>query len=185
MEDLELTSPQKQESKFAIGIKYGLIASVVYVLLILIRYLFLADNPMIFTGAMFFSYVIILVFFVVAAMEKKKSLGGYADFKDLFTTIFIVILFAELSYTIFNYIYLNFIDPDFFTGFMQSTKDYVNKMGGSVEALNEQMAKMKAQNAQKMSISNSLNGLGIWILVDSIIGFLIALIIRKPRPTPF
>jgi len=185
MEDIQITETPKSGSKFATGIKYGIIAGIVYILLILIRYLFLDYNPMIFTGAMLISYIIIIVFFIMAAIERKKELGGYADLKDLFAPVFIVILFAEVCYAVFNYIYLNFIDPDFFNHFMQTTMEYVKKMGGSTDAISKQMDKMEAQNAEKMSVLHALMGLGMWIIIDSVIGILIALIIRKPRPAQF
>lgn len=180
MEDMEIK--EARPPRFATGIKYGVLAAVVYVLLLLIRYLFCSGNPLVFSGTIFLSYLVIILFFVLAAVARKKELGGYADIKDLFGTIFIVILFSELAYSIFNYIYLNFIDPEFFNNFIQTTIEYVKKMGGNMDAVNQQMDKLQEQNKLSSSIPRTFSGMLTWIVVDSIIGIIVALIIRKPKP---
>src|SRR5690606_35021317 len=141
-----------------------------------------SDSPVFFTGAMLFSYVVILAIYVMAGLTRKKELGGYADVKELFQTIFIVILIAELAYGLFNYIYLNFIDPEFFNRYMETTREYHQRIGGDVERMDDQIEKLKEQNEIRASVSTTLLGIATWIIVDSIIGLLIALIIRKPKP---
>jgi NADH:ubiquinone oxidoreductase subunit 6 (subunit J) len=170
-------------SKFATGIKYGVITGIVYVLLLLIRYMFCASTPFLFTGVMFVSYLVVIVFFVMAAKARKKELGGYAEIKELFQTVFVTILIAELFYTLFTYIYLNFIDPAFMERFMQNTVEYVKRIGGSEASIEAQVEKMKDQGEQQRSVTSMITGYAIWVVVDSIIGILIALALKKPRPT--
>src|SRR5690606_24710071 len=97
-----------------LGIKLGLLTGVVYVVLLLIRYLFLASDPRLFSGSIMLSYLIILACFAFAGIARRKALGGYAEIREIFGTIFIVILIAEVFYLVFNYIYLNYINPEFF-----------------------------------------------------------------------
>lgn len=168
-----------------IGLKYGLIAAGAYVVLLLVRYLFLGNSPMVFTGVMFLSYLLILFFYFRAGLEKRRQLGGQAEIRDLFSTIFIVILIAETTYAVFNYVYLNFIDPEFSNRMLESSVTYLREMGGNEEVINNQIEKMQSQQEQNRLISTTLRGLATWIIVDSIIGFIIAMVLRKKRATPF
>lgn len=179
MENYEI---ETASSKFGTGIKFGLIAGAVYVLLILIRYLFFNSNPMVFTGAIFVSYLIVLFFYVQAAMAKRKELGGYASIKELFTTVFMVVLISEIFYAVFNYVYLNFIDPEFYTHYLQSTVEYMRSNGVNAEILNVQIEKLQDQREQMKSISNNLLGLATWVIIDSIIGLIICLVMKKDKP---
>lgn len=182
MENIEITESLNQHSKFGTGLKFGIIAGAIYILLLLIRYMFFASNPMIFTGAIFVSYLIIVFFFVLAANARKKELGGYANIKEIFSTIFMVILIAELCYAIFNYIYLNFIDPNFYPHYLQATIEYMRSKGVGEEVLNHQIDKLQDQMKQMKSISNTLTGLATWLIVDSIFGIIIALVTKKDKP---
>lgn len=168
-------------TRFATGIKYGIIAAVLYIVLLLIRYMFLASSPMIFGGAQFISYFIIIGVFILAGMARKRELGGYADMRQIFQAIFIVILFAEISYALFNYIYLNFIDPTFMERFTQTTADYFGKMGKG-KTFDARMEQMQDQIKEQRQFSTYLTGLAVWIIVDSIVGFVIAVVLKKKRP---
>lgn len=172
----------EQVSKFGTGIKYGAITAVVYVLLLLVRYMFCGFSPVIFTGAMIVTYMVVLVFFLMAGMARRKELGGYAEVKEIFQTIFIVVLFAEIAWTLFSYIYLNFIDPGFMERFMQNTLEYVKKMGGSEVSIEAQMDKITEQKEQQRSIASYLSGLAIWIVVDSLLGLIIAYALKRKKP---
>ncbi len=165
-----------------ISIQYGIITGIVYVLLLLMRYLFFSSSPLSFSVVMFISYLIILVFFIMAGIARRKAQGGYAEIKDIFQTIFITILIAEICYVLFNYIYLNFIDKEFWDRFMQNMIVFVKKMGGDEEKIQKQMAQLNEQKEQSKSIGKMLMGLGIWIVVDSIFGLLISLALKKKKP---
>ena len=182
MGNTEVTDSLNQPSKFGTGIKFGIIAAVVYVLLLLVRYMFFNNNPIVFTGTIFVSYLIILSIYVQAAFARRKELGGYVRIKELFSTVFVVVLITEVTYAVFNFIYLNYIDPGFFPHFQQVTVEYMRSKGVGDEALNHQIEKFDDQMKQMKSITNTLRGLATWIIVDSIIGFLISLFIKKDKP---
>jgi len=181
MDKFEVTDSLDQPSKFGTGIKFGIISGAVYILLLLVRYMFFNSNPMVFTGTIFVSYLIILSFFVQAALARRKELGGYADIKELFSTIFIVVLITEVCYAVFNYIYLNYIDPEFYPHYLQVTLEYMRSKGVGEEVLNHQIDKLQDQMVQMKSISNNLLGLATWLIVDSIIGLIMALVMKKNK----
>lgn len=181
MDQLDQMPYETEPKKFGQGLKFGIIAGVIYILLLLIRYLFFGGNPMIFTGTMFVSYLIILFFFFQAGLARRKEKGGYADIKDIFSNIFIAIVITEFCYGAFNYIYLNYIDPGFYTHFLESTLNYVRQMGGSEEAINQQIEKMQSERDQSKMFSNALLGFATWVIIDSIIGLIFALVLKKEK----
>ncbi|HET8574531.1 MAG TPA: DUF4199 domain-containing protein [Edaphocola sp.] len=173
--------PEKP-STFALGLKMGIITALVYIILLLLRYMFLSYNPMIFTGSVIISYIIILVFYGMTVWQRRKDLGGYAEIRDLFGAVFICILITEIVYCAFNYIYLNFIDPGFFTRFEQSTIEYIKKVGGDSMKVQQQIDKFKGQKGASGSVLSTIIGLGQWLIIDSILGLLISLAFRKVKP---
>jgi len=174
-------SPEKP-SALALGLKMGILTALVYVVLLLLRYMFLSYNPMVFTGSVVISYLIILVFYGITAWQRRKDLGGYAEIRDLFGAVFICILITEVVYCLFNYIYLNYIDPDFFAKFQQSTIEYIKRVGGDSMKVQQQIDKFKGQKGASGSVLSTIIGLGQWLIIDSILGLLISLAFRKVKP---
>ena len=55
------------------GVKYGLIASLIYVVLLILQFNFGAGDPVTFTIFKLLTYIIILVVFFFAAQESNKE----------------------------------------------------------------------------------------------------------------
>ncbi len=167
-------------SKYSMGLRYGLITGLVYAVLLFLRYNFFAGSPIslgIFSMA---SYLIVLGLYLVAGISRKKELVGYADFKDIFRTIFIVILITEAVYVIFNAIYLKYVDPSFFDNFKSTTRNFLEKSGLTQDQIDERMKSFDDSNKQ-MSLPGLLKGFGSWVVIDSIIGMIYAAILRKKK----
>lgn len=179
----QTNAPMETPSKpYALGIKFGLLAGVVYVLLLLIRYRFLASDPRLFSGSIMLSYLLILGLFAVAGLARRRSLGGFAETREIFGTIFIVILIAEVFYLVFNYVYLNYIDPDFFRTYTDTVIGYLERSGTDLSRINDQMSSLEAQNEQKRSLMDNLRLFATSVVIDGVFGLIIALVIRRARP---
>ena len=79
-------------SKYSTGLRFGLITGLVYAILLFLRYNFFAGSPLTLGICAIFSYLVVLVLYLVACIARKKELDVYADFKDIFQTIFLVII---------------------------------------------------------------------------------------------
>ncbi len=66
----------KPTSNVATGIKFGIAAGIAYMLMLTLRYMFFAVNPMILGFAAICAYIVLVVFFIVAAHYRKKELGA-------------------------------------------------------------------------------------------------------------
>lgn len=167
-------------SNFATGVKFGIAAGITYILLLVLRYMFFGVNPLSLGVVAFLSYLVLVVFFVVAANYRKKELGGYADIKQLFQTIFIVILIAEVCYSLFNYIYLTVIDPTYLERFIQNTEEWMEKMKLPEAQMEEMRTKLSGQ--KQTSFSTVMLGFCQAIIIDSIVGLIVAFVMKKQRP---
>ena len=174
-------SPEKP-SALALGLKMGVLTAVVYMGLLWLRYTYLSYNPMVFRFTMIFSYVFILLFFGCTAWLRRKALGGFAEIREIFGAVFICILITEICYITFNYVYLNFIEPDFFDRFGRAAIEYTKNSGGDVMKVQHLVEEINNEKGAISSVLSSIIGLGQWLIIDSILGLLISLAFRKVKP---
>lgn len=167
-------------SSYSTGIKYGIIGGLMYIILLFLRYTYLGSNPLQLGVSAGLSYLLFIVIMILAVLARRKELGGYADIKDLFQTVFIVILITEICYCVFNFIYLTYIDKEYMNRFIQSTRQWMTDKGLGEDMIEEQMSKIESQ--KKMTIGKFFLGLGSSVVIDSILGIVIALICRKNKP---
>jgi FlaA1/EpsC-like NDP-sugar epimerase len=167
-------------SKYSTGVRYGLIAGFVYAILLFLRYTFFANSLISLGIFAIISYIIILILFLLTGMARKKELLGYADFKDIFQSIFIAILITELIYVIFNAVYLKYVDTSFFDNLKLSTRNILEKSGLNQDQIDDRMKGFDDVNKQLMPIG-LIKGFGTWVIIDSIIGMIYASILRKKK----
>jgi hypothetical protein len=79
-------------SKYRIGLRYGFITGLLYIILLFGRFKFFSSNPRYFVLSAVVSYLIILMMYLFTAIARRNELGGYANMKEIFTSVFIVIL---------------------------------------------------------------------------------------------
>lgn len=161
------------------GIKFGLITAVVYVLCLYLKFRMFDASLMSFSLAATAGYIFFILLCVVAALSRKKQLGGYIDIKDLFQTIFLVIIIAECFYAGFNYIYLTYVDAGFFDRLAENTRKWGAQTGRANEQLDELVNSIKAQKGT--SPGAVLLGLARSVVLDAIIGIIIAFALKKPQ----
>ncbi len=118
--------------------------------------------------------------YLFAGIARRKELGGFASFKEIFQTIFVAIVITEIVYVLFNFVYLKFIDPSFFDNLKVATRTLLEKAGTSEEQIDKQMQGFKDANDQLTPVK-LLEGLGMWIVIDSIFGLIYAAILKKNK----
>src|SRR5688572_7068483 len=119
----------KEGSIYSTGLKFGAIGALAYCILLFLRYSFFADSPLQFAIVSAISYLIILVIYFFAGRARRSELGGHATFKEIFQTIFIAIVITEVVYAAFSFIYIKYIDPDFFNNFKNATLEFLERSG--------------------------------------------------------
>jgi hypothetical protein len=170
-----------QKSRNTIGLRFGLFTGILYVVLLFIRYKFFASNPFSLGIFAIISYLIILMMYLFTGIARKKELGGYGEFRDIFTSIFIAILITELFYIVFNMVYFKFVDPAFWENFRAGTLSYLKKLGATDEQIEQQMKNFKDVNQQTRPLG-LIKGYGSGVIMDCVFGLIFAIILRRKKP---
>jgi len=171
----------KQGSGQAIGLRFGIITGCIYAILLFFRYRFFASNPVSFGLFAVVTYIIILMMYLFTGITRKKELGGFGSYKEIFTSIFIAILITEAVYIIFNLVYLRFVNPSFWENFRTTTLSYLQNKGLTDEQIDQQMKGFKDMDKQTKTWA-LIKGYGYSVIIDSIFGFIFAGILRKKKP---
>lgn len=169
----------EQSSKTKTGIRFGILTGIIYMLVLVARYkLGNTQAELGMTAAA--GYAVVVLFFILAALARKKQLGGFASLRELFGTIFIVILITELCFTVFNIVYLRYIDPGYLDRFEQQTLAWMQQAKRPEQ---ERKLFLEALQEQKQVGFGTLAlGFAQSVVVDSIVGLIIAFILKKNKP---
>jgi hypothetical protein len=167
-------------SKYRTGLIFGLIAGIIYMLILFVRYTYFGKNPQELGIVSVAGYFVLIILLFVAAYARKRQLGGYADVKNLFSTIFVVILVAELCFCVFNYVYLKYIDPGYLERFSVSTREWLSKNKLAGDKAEEILNGLKDQNI--VTFGTIMMGFARAVIQDSIIGIIIAFILKNKKP---
>jgi hypothetical protein len=169
-------------SKYRIGLRYGFITGLMYLILLFCRYKFFSSNPLDFVISAAVSYFIVIIMYLVTAIARRNELGGYAEMKEIFTAVFIVILITELVFIIFNLVYFKWVDPAFWQNFQTSARTKLQMAHVPQDQIEQQMKSF--QDMEKQSgAGNLIKGYGISVIIDSVFGLIFAIILRKQNPT--
>jgi hypothetical protein len=171
----------QSDSKYRLGIQYGIITGVLYIVLLFIRYRFTYWNSNYIGIIAVISYVLILVMFFITGVMRRKQLGGVAEMKDIFQSIFIAILITELCYVLFTWIYLKYIDPGFWEKLRTVSLEILKKINAPQDQIDEQMKGFKDAD-QLTKPLGLIKGYGSSVVIDSIFGLLFASLLRKKTP---
>lgn len=167
-------------SRYRTGIIYGVVGALLYVILLYVRYTHFATGPGPFGGFAAVSFGLMLIFFFVAAWARKKELGDYAPFKEIFQSVLLTILITELGYSIFNLVYLHYINPLFFSHFKENMRVLLTNAGLEKDKIELQLSTFDNLGKQ-YSIANIAKGFGMWILIDCIFGVIYASALKKTK----
>ena len=89
---------------------------------------------------------------------------------------------TEIIYALFSYIYLTYINPQFFEIFVNNTMKFMERMGMPDADIDEKIKEMQDSAAKKPTLGNALAGIGMWIIIDSIFGLIFSGIIKRQKP---
>jgi hypothetical protein len=127
---------------------------------------------------------IITVFGVLAAVQYKKTLGGFITFKESFTSFFIAVLIGFLISTLFNIVLFNVIDLEAKTilseNVIKYTVEMMQKFGAKAADINKVVEDMRASDS--FGVAGQLKGFFFNVIFYSIIGLVCSLIIKRVPP---
>ena len=173
-----------KESNVSFGVKWGIIIGFIYSLFLFMRYSNGAGNPVMLGIWAFVGYIAVLVLLLISGFQLRKRNGGFIELKDAFKILFLTVLIFELFYALFNFIYLKYIDPEFFQRLRDSTEALLQKSNQSQEKIDELLEQMDQQAASNMKVVDVLKSYLVSIGISGVFALIFGLIVKK-RKDPF
>jgi hypothetical protein len=165
------------------GVTFGIILAAYFVIRVALMY---SIDLKLFTNGWFslVDLIALLALTIIAIGKTKKAMGGFISFKEAFTVYFITILIGFVVYTIFNMLLFNVIDPGakevLQEEVIRKTVETMKSFGGDSAMLKETVTKMRETDS--FSIPQQALGLGMALLMYSVVGLIVAAVMKKNRP---
>ena len=129
--------------------------------------------------------LLVIIFGIVSAVSARKLLGGFISFKDAFTAFFITIAIGLVIPALIGLVIFNFVDPDAATllqeKIVESQLSMMEKFGAPQASIDEAMKQMEAQGSF-FSISNSLKSIAYQLVGFSVVGLIVAAVVKRNDP---
>ncbi len=171
-----------KETNVSHGLRWGIIIGVVYCLFLFLRYSQGEKNPMMFGLWTFIGFTVVLVLLLISGLKRKKELDGYIELRDAFQTMFMAVLGFEFLYMAFNFLYLKFINPDFFQNFKIAMENFLEQNKVSDEQIRERLESFDKDASKNMNLGGSFSTFAFSIMISGVFALLFALIIKRKRP---
>lgn len=166
------------------SINYGIYLGVILVLYTVLCYAFKIEFLVNFWMNLLVLPVIIIGFGIVSSAKAKSLLGGFMSFKEAFTAYFIPVAIGVIISTTVSVILFNFIDPDAAVQLkelvMTKTQSFMEGMGAPSDQINEALSQMEEQ--ETFAIGTQLRSLAQSLIFFTVIGLIVALIMKKKDP---
>ncbi len=166
------------------SIFWGSIAGTIYVLMSYAGYEILGIKYMMgFWKSI--PYAIVIGIMIYTGIEKRKELGGYINFKTALSHMFVVLIIAEVCYTIYLYALYNWINPmladQMKAEVIDAMQTFSAKLNLSASKMEDSIAEIEKEDMH-MTIPRAALTTAISICISFFVAAAGALIIRKNPP---
>lgn len=166
----------------AIPVRWGLILGLLSCVFTTIEFKVFSDKYIVFMLSWLVVVAVGITIYCVAAVQQRRAMGGYITFKEAFQAIFIVIVIYTIINSVYGFLYFNYIDPTAMDRMMQSTVDFMERVNAPQESIDDAIAGFEKSAKDVKGIGGAAMGLCKAIIINSIIGFICAAIIKKKKP---
>lgn len=146
-----------------------------------LRYSLGANNLIYMTVFVALGFVTAMILLFMTGYTRKKELGGYIELKDAFQTMFVAVVIYEFVYALFTFIYLKYVDPEFFAKIKVLTEDMLVQSGMAQSEIDKTLSRMDADSAKKMTGSSLAMSYLSGLAVSGVFALVFALILKKKR----
>lgn len=174
----------RQESEvpfFPTALRWGLIASGISIVYALISNLL----GIVATQTALNSIISLAITGVICYLTIKahrEELGGFISFGRAFLVAFVALLISSVISSIFNFIYLNYIDPSAMEAVLQSTESMMSNFGMTEDQIEEAVEQTKIGMESPFSI---LSGAFVLAIFSAIFAAIAGGIMKNERPAGY
>ncbi len=171
-----------KETNISHGLKWGVIIGVVYCILLLLRYNQGQTNAMMFGIWAFLGYIIVLILLFICGVTRRSNLGGYIHLKEAAQTMFMAVIGFEFFYMAFNFIYLKYINPEFFVRLKNAMEIFMEKNNIDQSSIEDRLKEFDKMDVTKMNLGTFFLQFANGIVGSGVFALIFALIIRRKDP---
>ena len=165
------------------AINYGLYLGIILALCTIIPY---AIDLNLFTE--FWLLIVILLSIIISGIlsirKVKQLFGGYISFKEAFTSYFITVAIGLLISSLTYFLIFSIIDTEAANQLteirIENQAEMMQKFGAPEDSIAEAIEKMESDD--QFSIGNQILGYCIFLIGMSVIGLIVAAIMKKTNP---
>lgn len=166
------------------AIRFGVIGGLITIIFGLIGNLTGLSNPssgMAMTVIFGIISIVIYIGVLVYAIRRHRDgeLGGYITFGRAFIVGFVVAVIMSVIGQLFNYVYLNFIDPDMLANSIEGIREMYENMGMDEGTIDEAMVRVEQQMDKQKTL---LGSLPVTLIVNAVVAAIVGLIMKKNVP---
>jgi len=166
------------------SIKNGLIwAGAAIILTLIVQVANLSSNFILSMVIGAFTYVFYIIGGYRAVREHREvNLGGHISFGTAFGASFVAVFLAGFLGTLFSAIYIGYIDPGSMQEIMDSTREFMEKMGTDEDIIDQAMEQAELQAQDPFAALKSIGGWIFALIGSAVISLIIAAVMRKDKP---
>ena len=176
MEDITMSRSDRNKKAAIFGVVLGLI----YIILSTITNLTVAQQLTLYGVMTLLNYILYFVILGFMAKMIRKANGGFMEFKELFGTIFVILLVSASMTYLYNWVFMNYIDPHFTEKVLEAARLKIEQSPLPDEQIDELLKNMDKESAGAKSF-DVLAWAGL-IVRDCVFGWIVAAIMKKSKP---
>ena len=159
-------------------LKWGLISAVFSIISQLVSGMMGFGSMTMVISLLSFAIGIYIMVLAVKA-DRDEQLGGYASFKRVFMLTFSVIMISTVISQIFNFVYMNYINPSAAEAALETAKAMMEKFNMPEDALEKAMEEAEANLKSPMNIVKTTLGAAV---IGAIVAAIFGAVMKKERP---
>jgi len=129
--------------------------------------------------------LLVIIFGVVSAVKARSISGGFISFKNAFTAFFATVAIGIVIPALIGLVIFNFVDPEAATilqeKIIESQLQMMENFGAPQASIDEALKQMEEQGSF-FSVGNSFKSIAYQLLGFSIVGLIVALVVKKTDP---
>lgn len=186
---LDYQNSPSDESIMPTVIRYGLIGGGILIVLQLVMTLSGFSDPanametgnmMTSIGVGLLSFIAYVVIQVIGVRHYKQNISsGFISFGKAFGIAILIAIIMAVIGSLFNYIYMTFINPGFLETVLDATRDMYEEMGMGEDEIDQAM---KIVKMTMNPVAQIIAGLFSGAIMGGISGLIIAAVMKKDPP---
>jgi hypothetical protein len=169
----------------AIALRYGLMTGFIGMFLTTINNLYLLKFSyitFIISSLVVSSFLVPVTFYAITVKRQRNLLGGFISIKEAFRVVFIVVLISVAINSIYGVVYIKWIDPEYVERMKEATYAFMERQHVPQEAIDAKMNEFDEGMSKSMHPGRFLFSMATLIILQSIFGFLTAMVLKRDRP---